>query len=85
MGHVWTKIDPRRREAFLYEILVFPQFREKGYGSAAIEQLAQLLRQRGLKKLDLHVFGHNQRAFALYERLGFRVTNINMTKDLSSH
>jgi ribosomal protein S18 acetylase RimI-like enzyme len=32
--------------------------------------------------MRLHVFGDNAVAIRLYERLGYRATNISMTKDL---
>jgi ribosomal protein S18 acetylase RimI-like enzyme len=38
--------------------------------------------QRGLAGIALHVFGHNAGAQVLYERLGFKATNINKFKAL---
>ena len=33
--------------------------------------------------ISLHVFGHNRVARALYEKLGYETTNVNMTEKLS--
>jgi hypothetical protein len=39
-------------------------------------------RQRGLTGVALHVFDHNTGAQALYQKLGYLTTNINMFKPL---
>ncbi len=44
------------------------------FGAALIEALAREARSRGFAELRLDVVGENLRARALYERLGFRVT-----------
>ena len=41
------------------------------------------VQKRGLAGIALHVFGHNTGAQALYHRLGFVTTNINMFKQLA--
>jgi RimJ/RimL family protein N-acetyltransferase len=40
-------------------------------------------RELGADKVELHVFGHNQGARALYEKLGYTPTSIVMVKPLS--
>src|SRR5262249_54061598 len=50
-------------------------YRARGVGTALLEHaLAWARRAPELVWVDLSVFGHNTRARALYERLGFRVT-----------
>jgi ribosomal protein S18 acetylase RimI-like enzyme len=39
-------------------------------------------RELGLATLSLHVFVFNHEARALYEKLGYAITNINMSKAL---
>ena len=41
--------------------------------------------RQGLETLALHVFGHNPGARALYEKLGYEITNINMAKHLRTN
>lgn len=36
----------------------------------------------GAETIGLHVFGHNNRAIKLYENLGYKATNISMSKQL---
>ncbi|WP_066172752.1 GNAT family N-acetyltransferase [Bacillus marinisedimentorum] len=81
-GYLWIFADSSSQTAFIYNIVVFDNFQGKGFGTEALGQLEKVLKERGIKKLELHVFGHNKGAFRLYERLGFGVTNIIMAKSL---
>jgi ribosomal protein S18 acetylase RimI-like enzyme len=36
----------------------------------------------GARSVELHVFGHNHRARALYEKVGFNETSITMAKPI---
>ena len=47
-----------------------------------LEKEASIL---GLKYLTLQVFGHNMAARDLYEKLGYGITNIKMSKSLSQN
>lgn len=82
VGTLWVHItmDTPHRDAFLFNIQVDEQFRGQGYGSQALLALDKLLARLGVESLGLHVFGFNTRAFELYKRVGFEVTNINMRK-----
>ena len=65
------------------DIVIDEPYRRRGYGQAAMLALEDSVRSLGLRGIALHVFGHNTAARALYERLGYTVTNINMAKRLS--
>ena len=84
VGVVWFAIkeSPRGPYAYLYDIEVDEAYRGKGFGSQAMSALEEKLKKRGIKSLLLHVFGYNQDALRLYQRLGFEITNINMAKRL---
>jgi ribosomal protein S18 acetylase RimI-like enzyme len=84
VGVVWIAIkdSPRGPYAYLYDIEMDETQRGKGHGSKAIAAVEEKLRQRGIKSLLLHVFGYNQEALRLYQRLGFEITNVNMAKNL---
>lgn len=45
--------------------------------------LEDQVRQVGLRRIGLHVFGHNAAAQALYRKVGYEVTNINMAKNVA--
>lgn len=36
----------------------------------------------GINKIGLHVFGHNKVPRGLYEKLGYEITNITMSKTI---
>jgi ribosomal protein S18 acetylase RimI-like enzyme len=82
VGVLWYACQAQagRKVAYVYEVLVHPEHRRQGHARRAFMLLEHEVRQRGLAGIALHVFGHNAGARHLYERLGFRTTNINMLK-----
>ena len=68
--------------AYVYNIGIEPAHRRKGHASRAFLALEGELRKLGLAGVALHVFGHNPGAQALYAKLGYRPTNINMFKPI---
>src|SRR5262245_31894401 len=69
--------------AWIYDFVVQPEYRGKGYGKAAMYALEDQVRAVGLEKISLHVFGKNQVAKNLYDQVGYQATNILMSKSLS--
>lgn len=82
VGILWVKEDNEAKEAFIYEFAVNEDKQGRGFGTEAIKALEVLLMEKDIEGLSLHVFGHNTKAIRLYERLGFKTTNINMKKSL---
>lgn len=84
VGVVWFAERPRgpRSEAFIYDLVIQEAFRRRGYGRAAMIALEEEVRRLGIGRIGLHVFGHNRAAWALYDQLGYEVTNVNMAKTL---
>lgn len=84
VGMLWIHVMQKPKpSAFVYNIEVFPQFRRRGYAEQAMLKLEEEARRLGLEGIRLHVFGHNTAARALYEKLGYVPTNINMLKQLT--
>lgn len=81
VGIIWLA---RKSEevGFIYEIKIEDEFQGKGYGKKAMQELEVFGRELGLKKIGLHVFGHNKPARGLYEKLGYLETNVKMEKAL---
>jgi RimJ/RimL family protein N-acetyltransferase len=52
-------------------LMVAAHYRRRGIGRALLEQAIRWARRRGVTKLELHVFPHNEPAIALYESFGF--------------
>jgi len=83
VGDLWIKLPgPAEEAVFIYNIKVHSDQRGRGYGHAALKKLELRLKEEGAQQLSLHVFGFNQDAQRLYQRLGFEVTNISMSKFL---
>ena len=70
--------------AYVYDIEVWPKQRRKGHAYRAFRALEQEVRRLGLSGIALHVFGHNTEAQALYAKLGFKPTNINLFKPVGA-
>ena len=85
VGVIWFAEMQRgpRREAFIYDLVVHEPFRRRGYARAAMIALEDVVRRLGIARIGLHVFGFNRGAWALYEQLGYEVTNVNMAKTIA--
>lgn len=53
-------------------LMVSAGHRRQGIGRALMSAAEAWAREAGVRKLELHVFPHNEAAIALYEKLGFR-------------
>ncbi len=69
---------------FIYDFVIDEAHRRKGYGEQAKLAAEVQARALGYDTIALHVFGHNHAARALYEKLGYEITNINMAKKLTA-
>ncbi len=85
VGYLWFAVETKgnRTTAFVYDLLVYEEFRRRGYGRAAMEAMEMELRRRKVARVSLHVFGSNSRAIELYRDLGFEVADLIMAKELS--
>ncbi len=84
IGYLWFAEVTRHgiRSAFVYDLEIKPEHRRHGHAEAAFRALERLVNALGLTSIGLHVFGHNPGAQALYAKLGYTVTGINMAKML---
>lgn len=82
VGILWfaEKTKFGERIAYVYNIEIAPHRRRQGHALRAFQALEDEVRRLGLKGVALHVFGHNHSAQALYARLGYMPTNINLFK-----
>lgn len=83
-GYIWFNITEKTqgKEAFLLDILVYDSFQGKGLGTLTMKALEQEARKLGAVRIGLHVFGHNERALHVYRKTGYRITDIQMSKEL---
>jgi ribosomal protein S18 acetylase RimI-like enzyme len=86
VGVLWFAVKERAQDriAYLYNIEIHPEHQRRGHALRALQALEHEVRRRGLQGVALHVFGHNQGAQALYAKLGYGVTNLNMYKGVGA-
>ncbi|MFC5473554.1 GNAT family N-acetyltransferase [Paraherbaspirillum soli] len=84
VGTLWLSEQDSggRQTAFIYDLFIEPPQRRQGYARDAMLASEPIARELGLREMSLHAFGHNQAAIALYQSLGFRITDVEMAKKL---
>ncbi|MFD1887522.1 GNAT family N-acetyltransferase [Paenibacillus wenxiniae] len=84
VGYLWVQVNdtPRGKFAFIYDILIGDQHQNKGYGTKTMLALEQAMKEQGVQRIDLHVFGHNDRALHVYKKVGYEITDYHMSKTL---
>ena len=84
VGYIWFAVVEKNglQSAFVYDVEIKPEFRRQGHAAAAFAALEPLVRKLGLSSIGLHVFSQNAGAQALYRKLGYGVTSLNMLKHL---
>ncbi|MFZ2422705.1 MAG: GNAT family N-acetyltransferase [Anaerolineae bacterium] len=85
VGVIWLAVMPHfgRPSAFIYDLRIFDAFQRRGYGMQAMLAVEHEAQALGMERIGLHVFGHNSAAQALYLKLGYTITNVNMVKHLA--
>ncbi len=85
VGFLWFAVmqEAAGPIAFVYDFGIDAAQRRKGYGEQAFRAMEDEVRALGLHTIQLHVFGHNRPAIALYEKIGYTATNVMMSKTLT--
>jgi len=86
IGMLWisTRETGVGRSVWIYDIIVHEKFRRRGYASRILHLAEDRARELGADKIELHVFGHNHAAQALYEKAGYQPTDITLAKILAA-
>jgi GNAT superfamily N-acetyltransferase len=84
VGNLWYGIREMggKQRLFIYDIYIEDTYREKGYGKKVMHWLETRTRKHGCDDIMLHVFGHNTRARALYEKLNFKTISLHLAKKI---
>ena len=85
VGYIWLHVVPGEgpKKAFIYDLIIFEEFRKMGYGRAALAALEEYAKEKRIASISLHVFAHNAAALSLYRKMGYEVTSMNMKKNIS--
>lgn len=86
VGHVWFALEQGDGApgAFVYDLGIDAAHRRQGHAERAMRQVETLAAAHGAATLGLHVFAFNDGAQALYRRLGFATTGLNMKKAIGA-
>ena len=80
VGVLWVQVKDRK--AFIFDFVIDEEFRGKGLGKQALFAMEEKLKSMNVETIALHVFGDNVTAQELYKKVGFRIVDINMLKEL---
>ncbi len=90
VGYVWcevqdiaaTALTHRLRRLFVHHVAVAEGARRRGVGSALLDEVDGLARSRGIDRVDLSAWSFNEPARRLFEKRGFAVFSVNVSKTL---
>jgi ribosomal protein S18 acetylase RimI-like enzyme len=88
IGYVYAGLEPRSwkelRDAcgFIHDVAVEEAARRSGAATALVEAAVDWLRSRGAPRVVLWTADQNDAAQRLFDRLGFRRTMMEMTREL---
>lgn len=79
VGYVYAEVIQSKGDLFhqprswvyVHQIGVEAEFRGQGYAQALLEQVVEFARNRGVDRVEIEVWGFNQPARSVYEKLGF--------------
>lgn len=83
VGYLWYKPDTAMRTVFIYDFHIFNDCQGQGLGKKTLCAFEQKLREENFQQIRLRVAGDNARAQHVYEKSGFGVTGINMSKTIT--
>jgi len=84
VGLIWfaEKDQASRPSAFIYDFLIYEEYRKKGYGKQTLTALEEKVKELGIETISLHVFGHNKIAINLYQSAGYQINDMIMAKKI---
>lgn len=85
IGMLWFALREQGGEklAFVLDVVINTEYQRKGYATRALRLLEEKVFELGCSRIAMHVFPHNTGAVALYQKLGYRPTNMIMFKNMA--
>jgi ribosomal protein S18 acetylase RimI-like enzyme len=87
LGYAYGRIEPRDWNAllescgFVHDLYVDERARRRGVGTRLMDEMIKRLAAQGAPRVDLMTAALNTNAHRLFERLGFRTTMLEMTRE----
>ena len=82
VGMIWLAHPYKEDEGYIYDFNILDIYQGHGYGKEAMKEIEKIAKKLGMTKIELHVFGQNQVARNLYEKMGYEITNVIMAKSM---
>jgi len=85
IGTLWFKLNEQQdssKTAFLYDIFIYKGYQGKGYGEQTMKKFEDKAKELKCDRISLHVFAHNNPAISLYKKMGYKITNLVMSKEI---
>src|SRR5262245_11524294 len=88
VGYVYAGLEPlswkelRDAAGFIHDVVVEEGSRQAGVATALVEAAVAWLKEHGAPRVLLWTAAPNEQAQRLFERLGFRRTMVEMTREL---
>ena len=82
VGGISYCINEENKTVFIYSLLIFEQYRRRGYAKLALASLESELKEKGIKRFWFNVFANNAAALSFYEKSGYNITNYYLAKNL---
>lgn len=80
IGFVWIHLQPKKKEAFIWDFYIDIDFRSKGLGRETLVSCVEQMKNNSVEKVKLCVFQDNSVARNLYSSLGFKETHFNLER-----
>jgi ribosomal protein S18 acetylase RimI-like enzyme len=70
-----------KQVAYLDSIYLEEAYRGQGLGTQILQEYERSLKERNIETSKLYVFAHNQRAFGLYQKMGYELETTYYQED----
>lgn len=84
LGFIWFTIrgGSGNQYAYICDVIIEEPHRGRGLGKQLMRLIEDKVKEQGLSRIGLHVFGFNEPAIRVYQSLGYLTTDLVMEKRL---
>lgn len=80
VGFVWFNLF--NGTIYVNNYLIYDEHKGKDYELKMVELLEEMAGDLRARKVNLHSFGYNEAAIALYRKMGYDITDVYMSKKM---